>query len=184
MIWDRRIITQIMERRKSGFTRFMKLMTRAGDGWLYPVLAVWQFATVTVTFRWFLTALFSYIIEMTFQLTIKNLSGRRRPFNRFPGIKNLVAPPDQYSFPSGHTAVATVSAIIFSVGYPPATPVFIVFAALVGFSRVYLGVHYPTDVIVGVLLGIFSVAMAWLLAGSLEPLFPPAISGWFPLNAS
>lgn len=182
MIWDRRVITQIMERRKTGFTRFMKLMTRAGDGWLYPLLAVWQLATVFVTFRWFFTALLSYIIEMSLQLTIKNLSGRRRPFNRFPGIKNLVAPPDQYSFPSGHTAVASVSAIIFSVGYPPATPIFIAFAALVGFSRVYLGVHYPTDVIAGVLLGVFSVGSAWVISGWMESYIPATLTDWFPLN--
>ena len=58
-----------------------------------------------------------------------------------------------YSFPSGHTAASFALAVVLSLYFPGAAPVFLALAALVGISRVYLGLHYPLDVLFGALLG-------------------------------
>ncbi len=63
-------------------------------------------------------------------------------------------PYSQHSFPSGHTAMAFLFAVIFSRYYPKYTYAFYIIAALAGISRLYLGVHYLGDILVGMILGI------------------------------
>jgi undecaprenyl-diphosphatase len=78
---------------------------------------------------------------------------RERPYISHLTIRAGTAPLDRYSFPSGHTLHAVSFAILFSVYYPPLAWIVVPFAALVAVSRVVLGLHYPTDVAVGALLG-------------------------------
>jgi len=67
--------------------------------------------------------------------------------------------PSDRSFPSGHTQTAFGAATYLSCVYPVFAPVFLVLAALVGLSRIALGVHFPLDVLVGALIGAgFSIA--------------------------
>ncbi|MBN1999234.1 phosphatase PAP2 family protein, partial [candidate division KSB1 bacterium] len=68
-------------------------------------------------------------------------------------IKIRINPPDKFSFPSGHTAGAFVMATMISVFYPAWTIPGYTMASVIGVSRVYNGVHFPTDVMAGVLLG-------------------------------
>lgn len=83
---------------------------------------------------------------------IKPLVGRARPFT-YRDIQLLIPPPGRFSFPSGHTA-SSFGAAVFLYLYDKklGTPAFIL-AALIAFSRLYLYVHYPTDVLGGILLG-------------------------------
>ncbi len=88
-------------------------------------------------------------------LFLKNLIARDRPCWLAEGIELLVKNPTDFSFPSGHTMVSFIAATILLMynrkwGYI-ALPV----AILMGFSRLYLYVHFPTDVLAGALLGIF-----------------------------
>lgn len=83
-----------------------------------------------------------------------------RPFTTYSDIVKL-APGGSPSFPSGHTSMAFSTATSFSLAYPKwyiITPSFL-WAAAVGYSRMHLGVHYPSDVLVGALIGSGS---AWL----------------------
>lgn len=84
---------------------------------------------------------------------LKQLVARPRPFVLHPDVVLLVPPPGSYSFPSGHTAAsfAMASSLFCSFG-KKAWPLFVL-AALIGFSRLYLYVHYPSDVLGGVLVG-------------------------------
>ncbi|MAR00386.1 MAG: phosphatase PAP2 family protein [Oceanospirillaceae bacterium] len=95
---------------------------------------------------------------------LKNRLVRQRPFISFPDILAHTAPLDKYSFPSGHTMNAVNFAILFSWYFPALIWVVVPFAVLVGASRVILGMHYPTDVLVGALLGIaisYSSILLW-----------------------
>jgi membrane-associated phospholipid phosphatase len=86
---------------------------------------------------------------------MKYLSARERPFNRYPDKINAQSYPGNSSFPSTHTAVAFSLATSLSIRYPqwyviaPSA----IWACSIGFSRMNEGVHYPSDVIAGALIG-------------------------------
>lgn len=85
---------------------------------------------------------------------IKNIIQRPRPFNEIPEVQLLIDKPNSWSFPSGHTASSfTVFWVIFRELKTFAVPVFIT-AAAIAFSRMYLLVHYPSDILGGIILGI------------------------------
>ena len=85
---------------------------------------------------------------------LKNRLVRQRPFISWEEIRAHTAPLDLYSFPSGHTMNAVNFAVLFCVFYPPLFWLVVPFALLVALSRVILGMHYPTDVLVGAALGL------------------------------
>lgn len=84
---------------------------------------------------------------------LKPLVARERPFVRLPGFPNLIKAPHSYSFPSGHTMSSFTAATILYYRQKSSGIAFFAIAALIGFSRIYLFVHYPSDVFGGVLLG-------------------------------
>lgn len=87
-------------------------------------------------------------------LIIKNMVQRARPCTLDPTVKLLIALPWDYSFPSGHTLNAfTASTVIFCYYRRWGVPAYMV-AAMIAFSRMYLFVHFPTDILGGIILGI------------------------------
>ena len=84
---------------------------------------------------------------------LKNRFVRERPYISHLRVRRGAAPLDRYSFPSGHTLHAVCFAILFVAYFPALTWLVVPFAALVALSRVVLGLHYPTDVAVGALIG-------------------------------
>lgn len=101
-------------------------------------------------------------VALTFffnEIAIKNAVGRERPCTIDPSIQLAIERPTSYSFPSGHTAscFAAVGTLLFTfkkLGVP-----MLLFAAFMGFSRMYLFVHFPTDVLAGAAMGLL---MAWV----------------------
>ena len=85
---------------------------------------------------------------------LKPLVARPRPFLFNSDIKLLIPPPTDFSFPSGHTAVSFTSAFTLLFSKNKLWIPSMILASLIGFSRLYLYVHYPTDVFAGVLLGL------------------------------
>ncbi|HEY5659842.1 MAG TPA: phosphatase PAP2 family protein [Gaiellaceae bacterium] len=104
-------------------------------------------------------------------VVVKALVDRPRPFVRYPEPKILVPRPHDASFPSGHAATSFAAATILSFAFPKAAPAFLVLAAAVAYSRVYVGVHYPLDVIGGAALGAL-VAIALLRLVRARPRLP------------
>ncbi len=91
---------------------------------------------------------------------IKPLVERIRPCNALEGVRLLVSCSKAFSFTSSHATNIFGAAFFFSRLYPKTNLFVFIFAGMVGYSRSYVGVHYPFDVICGGLLGIF---LAWLI---------------------
>lgn len=129
--------------------RVSRLISRTGDGPLYAVLAAllwWQGEAERELVR---LALLAFAIELPLYLLLKNSLKRQRPM----GLPVFITPSDRYSLPSGHTAAAFLMATILAIGFPLWAPLLFGWAALVGASRLLLGVHYLSDLVAGALLG-------------------------------
>jgi undecaprenyl-diphosphatase len=93
---------------------------------------------------------------------IKHAVGRPRPAAALGGIDALMGSPSSSSFPSGHAATSFAAAVVLALAVPRLAPLVFCLAAAIAFSRLYVGVHYPSDVAGGAVLGV-AVATALLL---------------------
>ena len=139
----------------------MPWISHSGNGYYYPVIpAVLLFVDSRTAWNFFLAGLFAFGIELPLYKLLKNRIKRDRPCEQLSSIYQRISPSDQFSFPSGHTAAAFVMATLISYFFPlMALPLFS-WALLVGFSRIYLGVHYPSDILAGIAIGMLSACGA------------------------
>ena len=93
--------------------------------------------------------------------SLKHALARERPFVKHAGIEQLTAPLDRYSFPSGHTLHAVAFTSMLIPHYPALAWVLVPFTILVALSRVILGMHYPSDVLAGAVLGAVLSALSF-----------------------
>ena len=104
------------------------------------------------------------VVGLALYKILKRTFVRERPFIRHAGISLAGAPLDRYSFPSGHTLHAVAFTWQACVAFPELTVVLLPLALAIAASRVVLGLHYPTDVVVGALLGAITGAAGAALA--------------------
>jgi undecaprenyl-diphosphatase len=125
-------------------------------GWIWLIgLAAARAAGVPDSRRAFRLSALSVIgATSAVEWPIKSLFRRRRPFIDIVRALVIGRRPDGWSFPSGHTAAAFSGAWVLTTVWPNRAPVFFTFASLVGFSRIYVGAHYPGDVFSGATLGL------------------------------
>jgi undecaprenyl-diphosphatase len=118
--------------------------------------------------RWAVLGLTIVVVALTDASAagLKAAFDRERPPERHAEPDPLVNVPDSGSFPSGHAATSFAAATILSFAFPRLAPLLLVLAAAVGFSRVYVGVHYPLDIVGGAVLGVLiAIALRLLVRG-------------------
>ena len=148
--------------------RIFHLATRAGDGyWYAPFLLTLMVIFPGSTHRLFFVSTSAFLLNVLGYKLIKRRIRRIRPFESVPVISSLIKPPDAFSFPSGHTSGAVVLTVICTHYFPVLLVPGIIYSVLVGFSRVYNGVHYPGDILAGAVLGFVTSSSAFLVHQSL-----------------
>lgn len=100
---------------------------------------------------------------------LKPLVGRMRPFTVNTGMELLINAPKDFSFPSGHTAASFAAAFALLFVKNKLWIPSMILASLIAFSRLYLYVHYPTDVLAGILLGLIVSVAANVICRLAEP---------------
>lgn len=139
------------------FRWWMVAATRGGDGWLwYAVGAVLIGAGGTEGRLAAAEAAASSAAAIALFRYLKRKAGRRRPCELEPHAWSRILPPDEFSFPSGHTMTAFAVIVPVVSHFPAAGPVMYLCAASIAASRVALGMHFLSDVVAGGALG-------WLL---------------------
>ncbi len=187
MSWDAGFLLYIQEYIRSDFLNpIMKVLTHSGDKGILLIVLILAFLIIPRTRAIGIMSTISIVIEALLNnVLLKNLIARTRPYDEIEGLINLVGRQSDYSFPSGHTgaafAVAGAMLVVALFGLPmiektgefkredPSltfklfSVILIMYATLLAFSRMYVGVHYPTDVLCGLLLGLGTSAVAYLI---------------------
>ena len=144
----------------------MCLITGVGNAGIIWIVLTCVLLLIPKTRKYGMVVLAALALDMVLcNGILKPLVGRARPFTANLSIQLLVSKPADYSFPSGHTAAAFAAVLaLFFAGEKKIWKGALVLAVLIAFSRLYLYVHYPTDVLAGVLVGcICGYAGNWMI---------------------
>ena len=165
------ILLWIQENLRGVLDGFWVFITHLGDGgylWVASGVALLLFKkTRAVGISVLLALLINLCIT---NISLKNIIARPRPFHVNPELMTLIKHPSSFSFPSGHTSGSFTAALVLfhlmpkKIGVPA-----VVLATMIGFSRMYIGVHYPTDILGGILVGIMLMGITAFAAERILP---------------
>ncbi len=153
---DHRVMRRMNRWRAPRWIRYwMIAATRMGDGWLWYGLGIMlllyggpqRFAAIGAAGAAGVGGVFVFKV-------LKRLSHRPRPCQLEPHCWSMVLPPDKFSFPSGHTMSAFSIALVVSYSYPSLEGTLFFLAFSIAVSRVVLGMHFLSDVLAGIVLGV------------------------------
>ena len=168
---DTSLLHQVIQLRRPWLDDVMLLASALGAaGFIW-----WVTALITMVFpnkraaawRLILTVVMTWAVN---EYALKPAFGRERPFIADTSITVIDAKPRTASFPSGHSAMAVAGAVAGTRMLPGSAAIWWILASIVAVSRVYIGVHWPSDVIAGALIGL---ACAWFILGGHRPRITP-----------
>jgi undecaprenyl-diphosphatase len=141
--------------------KVMPIITRLGDDGIFWIILAIIFLCFRKTRKMgFSSALAMLIGLIVVNVVLKNAVGRIRPYEVNPSVTLLVERLSDYSFPSGHTAVSFEAATAIFIRNKKLGIPSLILATLIAFSRLYLYVHYPTDVLAGFVIGVAIAILA------------------------
>ena len=164
------ILLWIQENLRGALDGFWVFITHLGDEgylWIAIGIALLFFKkTRAVGVSVLLALLINLFIT---NIGLKNIIARPRPFNVNPELVTLIKHPSSFSFPSGHTSGSLTAAFVLyhlmpkKIGVPA-----VVLATMIAFSRMYVGVHYPTDVLGGIVVAVIASTLGIMIVQSLK----------------
>lgn len=156
---DALALRALRDRERPRIAIAMKWLTRAGDtaSWIGHAAVLGVVIEVPVEAVYELAG--AGLVATVVVAILKRVIRRPRPRRAEPGLGGALADPDAFSFPSGHSAVAFAVAVSAIGAVPELAVAELTLASGIAFSRVYLGSHYPLDVLVGIAIG-FASAIA------------------------
>ena len=138
-----------------GVTLFFRVISRLGDGvFWYVLMAALPFLFGFKGFVVGVGMIAVALVNVTIYKFLKNRLVRERPYILHKDLVCGIAPLDRYSFPSGHTLHAVSFTVVCASFFPVLSSVLILMAVLIAMSRLVLGLHYLSDVVMGAFIGL------------------------------
>ena len=163
---DSQILLYIQEHiRNDTLNPYVITFTHLGDGGILWIITSIILMCFKKTRKIGLVCAFSLLIgALITNVTLKNIVARTRPFYAIEDLVTLINYPKDFSFPSGHsTSWFAGGCGMFLTINKRVSFIFLILATLMGFSRLYVGVHYPTDVLCGLIVGVVSAIVSYHL---------------------
>ncbi len=183
MPWDGQFLLFLQENvRNDVLTPIMKLITHLGDKGIFWILIAIILCFFKKTRPIGIMAGIALVMSVVINnAIIKNLVARPRPY--LPetiggqGLKLLIEEQSDWSFPSGHSGASFAAAVVFLVKGPKKLGIpSIIMAFLIAFSRLYVGVHYPTDVLAGIITGTCCAIISFMIWSIVEKKAPAKLA--------
>lgn len=182
--WDKRWLFKIYKPDGSNHEKFIARFVSIFGSlifWLPIWFIIWFISAHT--YNYILFSQFSGLFDQNFVffMIIKYIFKRKRPFEKFTYIISADRSGRGYSFPSGHTTFFTLFSFLFIFHYNLLFLIFVSlsFAVIIGYTRILLGVHYPVDIIAGIIFGICFFLIFWFFTQTFWVTFYGDIASYF-----
>ena len=161
--WDLSILDALQGCRIPFLDKVLSAVTHLGDHGIFWILFALALLCIPRTRRLGVCVALALILDLLLcNVLIKPLVARPRPY-ALREIELLIDAPKDFSFPSGHAAAAFAAASALALRRSRLTVPALLLALVICFSRLYLYVHYPTDVLAGIFLGCLCGILSWLI---------------------
>lgn len=170
MLWEANFLKSLQTIRSPFLDKVMEILSMLGDHGIFCICVGLLLLIFRKTRRTGVQALLAMALAyIVANLIIKNAVGRIRPYDAYAFLEPLVNKPHDSSFPSGHSVNVFACATAIFLEHKKVGIVALILAALVAFSRLYNCVHFPTDVLAGIVIGIlFAVLVHYLIFPACE----------------
>jgi len=158
--WEGQFLLFLQDNARGALDGPLSFITRLGDHGLFWIAVTLILLIPPRTRRIGLASVFALLLSLLISnIILKNLVARVRPYDYLAGLTPLTGPEHDWSFPSGHASASFASAwAMLRMKLRPRWPwvCAVVLAAMIALTRLYVGVHYPTDVLAGTCIGLLA----------------------------